>query len=232
VTTIIGCFAVDENNKIILFKPFPKNPEKIAERLRLSEKEIVEEEKRLQTELWKKGYREFVFSVRKPGARKVEPGNRAEQFVKENLRDLAINYNFVKDRVEFNNLLSNVNIEIAKKRIKVAIGKDSLVIQIVRIIEDLDKSTNILMERLREFYSLHFPELDRLEPDHRKYAKIVEKYGLREKIEESEFRELAKKSMGADFTEDEMKAVQSIASKILEIYELKDNLSKELEKML
>jgi nucleolar protein 56 len=232
VTTIIGCFAVDENNKIILFKPFPKNPEKIAERLRLSEKEIVEEEKRLQTELWKKGYREFVFSVRKPGARKVEPGNRAEQFVKENLRDLAINYNFVKDRVEFNNLLSNVNIEIAKKRIKVAIGKDSLVIQIVRIIEDLDKSINILMERLREFYSLHFPELDRLEPDHRKYAKIVEKYGLREKIEESEFRELAKKSMGADFTEDEMKAVQSIASKILEIYELKDNLSKELEKML
>jgi nucleolar protein 56 len=232
ITTPIGVFGIAEDKKIIHFEPFSKNPEEIAEKLKLAENEILDEEKKVQEELKKEGYEEVYFSVKKPGVKNFELNSKAEQFVKENLRKLALDYNFVKDQIEFNQLLTKINIELTKTKIKKAIEKDSVAIQLIRIIEDIDKMTNVLMERLREFYSLHFPEMDRLVQDHREYAKIVEKYGLREKIEELELKQIAQKSMGADFGEEEIKTIQTIASRILEFYKLRDNLSKQLEKIL
>jgi nucleolar protein 56 len=231
ITTPIGVFGIAEDKKIIHFEPFPKNPEEIAEKLKLAESEILDEEKKVQEELDKKGY-EIYFSIKKPSVKNFELNSKAEQFVKENLRKLALDYSFVKDHVEFNQLLTKINIELTKTKIKKAIEKDHVAIQLIRIIEDIDKMTNVLMERLREFYSLHFPEMDRIVQDHRKYAKIVEKYGLREKIEDLELKQIAQKSMGADFGEEEIKTVQTIAARILEFYKLRDNLSEQLEKIL
>jgi nucleolar protein 56 len=232
VTTFIGCFAVNENNKILLFKPFPKNPERIAEKLKLSELEIINEEKQLQNELWKKGYKEFIFSVRKAGAKHVEPNNKAEQFIRENLRKLAVKKKFVKDQVEFNQLLTKVNLELTKVKIKRAIERDRLIIQTNGAIEDLNKSINIFVERLREFYGLHFPEMDRIISNHEKYVKTISKFGSREKIEDRELKDLAQKSMGIDLKEEDIKIIQFFADKILELYELRENLSKYLEKLV
>ncbi|MEM5766357.1 MAG: hypothetical protein QW423_01845 [Candidatus Aenigmatarchaeota archaeon] len=231
VTTLLGVFGVSEDNKIICFEFFPKNPEKIVEKIRFSEREIIEEEKKVQEDLKKRGFKEILFSVEKPGVN-YQKGNRAEQFIKENLRNLALEHKFVKDQAEFNQLLTKINIELTKEKIKKTVEKDSFVIQIVRLIEDIDKTTNILIERLREFYSLHFPEMDRIVQDHKKYVKIVEEYGLREKIENSELREIAKKSMGIDLREDEIRTIQLVASEILNLYKLKDVLSEQLEKIL
>ncbi|MEM7821661.1 MAG: hypothetical protein QXX38_02525, partial [Candidatus Aenigmatarchaeota archaeon] len=232
VTTFIGVFGVSEENKIICFEPFPKNPEKIAERLKVSEIEIINEEKKVQEELKKKGFEKIFFSVRKENVEEYQQENKAEQFIRENLRDLALSYKLVKDQVEFNQLLTKVSLELTKTKIKKSIEKDNFAIQIVKIIEDIDKMTNILSERLREFYSLHFPEMDRLIQDHRKYAKIVEKYGLREKIEDYEIKPIAQKSMGVDLDGEQIKTIQSIASEILNFYKLRDNLSEQLEKIL
>jgi nucleolar protein 56 len=231
ITTPIGVFGIAEDKKIIHFEPFPKNPEEIAEKLKLAESEILDEEKKVQEELEKKGY-EIYFSIKKPSVKNFELNSKAEQFVKENLRKLALDYSFVKDHVEFNQLLTKINIELTKTKIKKAIEKDNVAIQLIRIIEDIDKMINVLMERLREFYSLHFPEMDRIVQDHRKYAKIVEKYGSREKIEDLELKQIAQKSMGADFGEEEIKTVQTIAARILEFYKLRDDLSEQLEKIL
>ena len=232
ITTFIGSFGLDEKNKIILFKPFPKDPEKIAEKLKLSEIEIIGEEKQLQQELWKKDYKQFVFGVRKKGVKIAEPGNKAEQFIKENLRKLAIEKKFVKDQIEFNQLLTKVNLELTKVKIKKAIERDNLIIQANGAIEELDKSINIFIERLREFYSLHFPEMDRTISDHEKFARIIEKFGSREKIEDPELKLLAEKSMGTDLKEEDIKILQLFASKILELYKLRENLSRYLENLL
>lgn len=232
ITTFIGCFGIDEENKIISFKPFPKDPEKIAEKLKLSEVEIIEEEKQIQQELWKKGYKQFIFSVRKADVKHVEPGNKAEQFIKENLRKIAIEKKLVKDQIEFNQLLTKVNLELTKVKIKKAIERDSLIIQANGAIEELDKSINIFVERLREFYSLHFPEMDRIVRDHEKFAKIIEKFGSREKIEDPELKQFAEKSMGADFKEEDIKILQLFAGRILELYKLRKELSKYLENLL
>jgi len=216
---------------IICFELFPKNPEEIAEKLKISENEIIEEERKVQLELKRKGF-EVVFSREKKGVEKFEVGNKGEKFIKENLRKLALEYNFVKTQDEFNQLLTKINIELTKVKIKKSIEKDSFVIQTIKIIEDMNKMINVLTERLREFYSLHFPELDKKIEDHEKYAKIIEKYGSREKIEDPELKQLAKKSMGVEFGEEEIKAVRAIATQILSLYKLKESLTKQLEKTL
>jgi nucleolar protein 56 len=231
VTTLIGVFGITEDKKIIHFEPFPKNPEKIAEKLKSSESEILEEEKKIEEKLKEKGFKEIVFSSKKPGVKSFEL-TEVEQFVRENLSKLAMNYNFVKDQVEFNQLLTKINIELTKTKIKKAIEKDSFVIHTIKIIEDIDKMINILMERLREFYSLHFPEMDRFVQDHKKYAKIVEKYGSREKIEDPELKQIAQKSMGIDLNKEEIKTIQAIASEILRFFKLREDLSRQLEKTL
>jgi len=232
VTTFIGCFGVDETNRIIAFRPFPKNPEKIAEKLKTSEIEIIEEEKQLQQELWKKNYKEFVFAIRKTGVKHAELDNAAEQFVKENLKKLAVDKGFAKDQVEFNQFLTKVNLELTKVKIKRAIGRDSLAVQAIGAIEELDKSINVFVERLREFYGLHFPEMDRAVSSHREYAKLIEKYGKREGIAEAELREMAKKSMGTELKEEDVAAIQSFASEILRLYELRDRMMRYLENIL
>lgn len=232
VTTFVGCFGVTEKNKIISFVPFPKDPEEIAEKLRLSESEIIEEEKKVQSELWNKNYREFVYPVRKHGVKHAEPGNKVETFVKENLRKIAIEESFVKDQIEFNQLFTKINLELTKVRIKKAIGRDKLIIQVNGTIEELDKTINIFIERLRELYGLHFPEMDRAIKDHEKFVKIVNRYGSKDRIEDIELKHLAEKSIGMDLKEEDVRSIQMIAEEILELYKLRDSLTKYLDKLV
>lgn len=231
ITTFIGCFGVDENNIIISYRQFPKDVEKIAEKLKLAEIEIIEEEKQLIDELAKKRYK-IVFSLRKPGAREIEVNSKAEQFIRENLRKLTIDKKIVKDQIEFNQLLTRINIELTKVKIKKAIERDNLILDVNGAIEELDKSLNVFTERLREWYSLHFPEMDRTIDNHEKFAKLVEKFGYREKMDEGELKHLAEKSMGMNLKEEDIETIQSFASEIIRLYELRKNLSQYLEKLL
>lgn len=232
VTTIIGVFGVDEKNKIVAFKLFVKNPTEIAEKIKLSEIGFIDEERQVRDELGKKGYRTFIFGYRKTGVKHVEPNNQAEKFIKDNLRKLAVDHKFVKDQIEFNQLLTKINLELTKVKIKKAVERDSFVIQANGAIEEIDKSVNILAERLREWYGLHFPEMNRMVDKHEKYAKIIEKFGDRKNIEDPELNLIKEKSMGADINEEDVKTVQLFAGRILELYKLRENLSKYLEKIL
>src|SRR5438093_582542 len=232
VTTFLGTFAGDEKNKIILFKPFAKDPEKMAEKLKLSEFGMIEEEKRLMQELWRKGYKEFIFSVRKPEARHAEPGNQFENFVRSNLRNIAIEKKLVGDQVEFNQLFTNVNIELTKVKIKKTISRDILIINTNNAIEEIDKSLNVFIERLREWFGVHFPEMDRTISDHEKFTKIVEKFGDRKNIDVPELNHFKEKSSGIDLNVEDVSAIQLYASKILELYNLRKSLEKYLEKLM
>jgi len=232
VTVFLGVVAADENKKVIFFKPFPKEPRKMAEKLKLSEIEMLDEEKDMQQQLWKKGFKEFVFAVRKSGVKHAEPNNVVEKFLKENLRKIALEKKMVNDQAEFNQLLTKVNIELTKVEIKKAVGRDNFIVQANGAIEEIDKVVNVLSERLREWYGLHFPEMDRVIDNHEKYAKIVEKFGSREKIDDAELNFFKEKSMGAELREEDAAIIQNFAARIVEFYKLRSELSKYLEKNL
>ncbi len=74
------------------------------------------------------------------------------------LRDLAIKYGFVKAYDEYDRLLHEFNIALAKRQISEAATPDRRIIAAVEAIDDIDETGNILGERLKEWYMLNFNE--------------------------------------------------------------------------
>lgn len=111
--------------------------------------------------------------------------------------------------------------------------EDRLLVQTVGAITDLDKSLNLLSERLREWYEFYFPELRVAEPE--KYVQLIQAIDLSAMDEkfiakivgEQKAREIsgrAARSMGANLSEQDLDAVKSFAKRIETIYILRREL--------
>ncbi|MDD5473297.1 MAG: rRNA biogenesis protein [Candidatus Methanoperedens sp.] len=74
------------------------------------------------------------------------------------LRDLAVKYGFVESYDEYDRLLHEFNIALAKRQISQAVTPDRRIIAAVEAIDDIDETGNILGERLKEWYMLNFNE--------------------------------------------------------------------------
>jgi len=168
----------------------------------------------------------------------VQSANEKARAVRENIANYAVNFGFVEAREDFYKWLHDLSIEIVRRKLRsVAQKRDLLAVHAVRTIDDIDKITNLLIARLREWYSLHFPELDDLVDDHYLYAKIVATLGSRDSITKEKLMELglsermaesiaekARKSTGADLTETDVEQLQKLASIIEQLYSLRKEL--------
>lgn len=219
VTTFVGTLALDERNKVIGFRLLGDERE-AAEKILRSASELIEEERELIEELKERGYSA------------VKGDKEREDFVKKNLFQIAKELKVAKNLSEFNSLVSKIGIEIAKLQIKKAVKKDDVVLHVNNAIEEIDKMINIFVERLRDWYSLHFPELERSIKDHEKFVKLVATHGGRKNFEDTEYDELARKSMGAEFRAEDIKAIQRFSQNILSLFNLRKNMAKYLESML
>jgi len=75
--------------------------------------------------------------------------------------------------------------ELAKIRVHEAVEeRDQLILQVIQTIDDVDKTVNLFIGRLREWYGLHFPELSGLVEKHETYARLVSDLGDRENYTE------------------------------------------------
>jgi len=76
----------------------------------------------------------------------------------EDLRELAIKYGFAVSYEEYETMLHELNIRLAKKQVESAVTPGRQIIATVEAIDDIDETANILAERLREWYMLIFGE--------------------------------------------------------------------------
>lgn len=124
-----------------------------------------------------------------------------------------------------------------KQRMKAAyLSRDAILVYIDGMIEDLEKSLNLLFERLNEWYSIYFPEL-RIS-DRAKYCKLVlvidkeDMKGSEERIKEvmgEKAEDVIKSlgtSMGIDLLSKDVKKIQETAGKIIELERLKEDIEK------
>jgi nucleolar protein 56 len=128
--------------------------------------------------------------------------------------------------------------EIAKLRVKGAVEKRDLVVaQAVQSLDELDKTINMLMARVREWYGIHFPELDRLLDKHETYARLVAKLGdkenfIAETLQKEEvptskaaaIGKVAEKSMGADLADADLKQIQALCREVISLYKMRQSL--------
>ncbi|MGQ9551424.1 MAG: C/D box methylation guide ribonucleoprotein complex aNOP56 subunit, partial [Candidatus Bathycorpusculaceae bacterium] len=169
---------------------------------------------------------------------------KVSEILRYNMEKFAVESGFSADTEEFGLWTHEVSMELAKLRVKGAVEKRDLVIaQAIQTLDDLDKTINLLMGRLREWYGIHFPELDRLVEKHETYARLVLKLGAREDftaeklkkegIPESKAEGIAKvaeTSMGADIGEADLKQIQALCENLTRLYELRQTLEDYLDK--
>ncbi|MEM2419722.1 MAG: C/D box methylation guide ribonucleoprotein complex aNOP56 subunit [Candidatus Bathyarchaeia archaeon] len=256
IPTLFGVLAFDESSRLIAHSLFPKKPEDAAKTiLEVESGKMVKEVADLIAHLKGRGYTDFVFEnaalaaeVRGKFAVSTEfiKVSEAGQLLRSNIESYAIDTGFVRDYDEFQRWMHSVSLEIAKLKVKGAVEKrDLLVAQAIQTLDDLDKTLNLFMSRLREWYGIHFPELDRLLEKHETYARLVvnvgnredfiaerlEKEGLpRQKAEQ--IASAAKSSMGADLSEVDLAQIQALGRKVLDLYNLRESMEKYIDNVM
>merc|ERR1712151_659290 len=113
---------------------------------------------------------------------------------------------------------------------------DTMIVQAISLLDDLDKELNNMMMRMREWYGWHFPEMTKIVTDNFAYARVVRTLGLRsnskstdlsailpEDVEES-LKEAAELSMGCEISEEDLLTVFHLADRVIELCEYRAKL--------
>jgi nucleolar protein 56 len=242
-----GVAAFDEQNRLVAHVLFPEKPRTAAKSLlKIEAGKIISEITSLVTQLKTEGYALFVFesaglaeeAQNKQGVETEVAKASDAEVLRADMEQVAMEAGFVKDADELRVWNHNVSMELAKLRIKGAAEKRDLVIaQAIQTLDDLDRALNLFMGRLREWYGVHFPELDRLIEKHETYARLVmnlgskanfslgalEREGLPKEKAENTAR-VAERSMGADMAEQDLAEIQALSKNVLGFYELRKNM--------
>ena len=113
---------------------------------------------------------------------------------------------------------------------------DTMIVQAIGLLDDLDKELNTYAMRLREWYGWHFPELGKIVPDHQMYAKALMKMGVRTKCKgldfsdilpeevEQEMKDAAEISMGTEVSEEDIANVLQLCDQVVSLSEYRAQL--------
>ena len=254
--SVMGVLGFDEKNELVDWALFPKDAKNIAERLLSIEAgKIVDEFITLIDKLKEKGYTLFVFENAETArnsherlsiAVEVIKPSPASEVLRSNTEKFAVQTGFVNEPDELRDWTHRVSIELTKLKVRKAAEKrDLLVVQAIQAIDDLDKTVNIFMGRIREWYGLHFPELDRLVEKHETYARLAIDLGKREnfnaeglekaglpKTRSEQIADVAQKSMGADLEENDLAQIQTVCRDTLQLYDARQSLESYMDSLM
>jgi nucleolar protein 56 len=254
--SVIGVFGFGEDNELVEKVFFPKDPQKTAERLQKIEKgTVINEISSLVDKLRDKGYTHFVFENQEMARNAREKLNieatseapsEASKRLRENLEKFALDLGFVEKPEQLRAWVHNVSVELAKMKVKTTVERrDLLVAQAVQSVDDLDKSLNIFMSRVREWFGLHYPELDRMVDKHETYARLVVNLGTREnftadnlereglpKAKSQKIATVAAASMGADLGDEDLTQIQDMSRRVLGLYDVRQSLEKYVDSVM
>lgn len=128
---------------------------------------------------------------------------------------------------DLRNMALGLSHHLSRYKLKFSPDKvDTMVIQAIGLLDDLDKELNTYAMRVREWYGWHFPELSRIIADHVHYAKVVKQMGVRKNAAdmdfssiiseevEKELKDAAVISMGTDISEDDVLNIGALCDQV------------------
>ena len=166
--------------------------------------------------------------------------------INQNKLDLMIKFGLAENREELGELLQKFAMSLSSMKVKETSERlDLHLVQAVNTLDELDEILNTISTRIREWYGLHFPELDYLLQNFVTYASIVKDAGSRENITKElltqlelperkiEMIQLAiTKSQGGDLTQESSESLKVLASQVIMLSELRTNLSTTIENLM
>ena len=150
---------------------------------------------------------------------------------------------FAKDEKDAMEKLRDFAIQLSSSKVsEVSESPDLHIIQAINTLDETDKIINGISSRLREWYGLHFPELDNIVDSIHGYSQIVLE-GKREDLSKNVYVNagfpdskvemlslVQEKSRGGKISDENLAIVQTLAKQILELHELRKNLEEHVEK--
>lgn len=119
---------------------------------------------------------------------------------------------------------------------------DTMIIQAVGLLDDLDKELNNFAMRLREWYGWHFPEMGKIVTDNLAYARVVKHMGMKTKAKDTDFGKVnvpdeiagevkaaAETSMGTVITEEDYANILTLCERVIELTEYRASLAEYLK---
>ncbi|KYH38770.1 MAG: rRNA biogenesis protein Nop56/Nop58 [Candidatus Hecatellales archaeon B24] len=256
VETAFGLLALNDKGEIMDKAFFPKKPEKAASLLlKIESGEVTSEVKRLVEKLKASGFTHLVFENEKLAAAvkdrlkvevEVESPSRAGEAVRSNLAETAVEIGYVGKPEQFYDRLREISTWVSRLRVREAAArKDKVVVQAVSAVDELDKALNVMAGRIREWFGLHFPELNRLVEAHETYARLVASLGGKEnftveklveagvpKGKAKAVEEAARTSLGAPMDREDLESLQSLCRLCLEGFKMRKTLAERVDKIL
>lgn len=246
-STFAGFIALDENFNLLDYELFPKD--KLLEKyLKLQTGEITGEEKLLIGRMANDGYHIVIESNKLASAYKeldhdfefrIASNTPGGKFLRANLPHILEKVGFIEMANDLRGVLHELSIRVTEEKLRTASRADDLLlIQAINAIEEVEESVVKLSERLREWYPIHFPELD-LVKNQEKYAELVALYGDRDSIIDSgvlnevldEYINL-ETSLGSDISPEDLEILQEFARSLQALMSTKKSLNSFVDKRM
>lgn len=127
---------------------------------------------------------------------------------------------------------------ISRHKLKFSPDKvDVMIVQAIKLLDDLDKELNNYAMRVKEWYGWHFPEMDRIVQDNLAYCRIIITMGRRVDAASTDFSEIlpeeiearvkaaAEVSMGTEIEEFDLENIKLLAEQVISFTEYRQQLS-------
>ncbi|MCI0562031.1 MAG: hypothetical protein MN733_26385 [Nitrososphaera sp.] len=166
-----------------------------------------------------------------------------QQWIQSTKPTFIVKSGFANNEEEALQALRDFAINLSSSRVKEASERlDLHIIQSINALDELDKIINIVGARMREWYGLHFPELDNLLQSLVAYSEIVSRAGPREKITQEVLHsagmqdkkievmlDAAGRSKGGDMTPENLAIVRRLADQVIAQSDLRRVLADHIE---
>ena len=175
----------------------------------------------------------------------VMPSEKIREFSKHKLNYL-IHAGFAENEYDAHMQLRQFALDFSSNKVRRISEKlDLHISQSINALDELDKIINVIGTRLREWYGLHFPELDYLIQNIFTYAEIVKLAGNRNNIDLNMLENLGieskradiilvavQRSKGGDILEENLSIIKKLANEVIMQTELRKILAQQIEEMM
>ena len=210
-----GFYAFNENNELIAEKLF-KEDEILEKLIEIDNKEIPTEEIELISELSKSYETIFIESNKRSSDYdsdkvKVKNPNSGGEYLRSN-------FDFDFDNEIYQKLA------IYKMK-KAQAGEDKHLIQAINSIDEIDESISKLIERIREWYALYFPEMDLIK-NNETYIKLIYENKTKEEIINAKSDAFPEDMLDIedDINPEDLKIMNNYAKSIYELQQTRKNI--------
>jgi len=192
---------------------------------------------------------------------KIEIPNKGGEYLRENLRSVFIEIGFIDDVnkgvenidlieedeikdekcnlenrfINSNKKITEIYEKLANEKLKQASQEeDRLLIQAINSIDDIDESISKLVERMRDWYSVYFPELD-VVSNNETYIKLIAENENREDILKNHASSLnidLEYSNGADIDSSDLIMIKSFSESIYSLQNSRKDLENYIDKKM